>query len=264
VNARPRHTLLQPGSICVGSATCGTALRGTISSFSAFILSMSCLLNPSPTLIISTSVDQNCTSGICRGTPNPGLGHFETFNTFKFSTVKYVLEGHDDGVNYATFQPTLPLMVSGLGANDRAIKIWRMSKMKAWEVDSCRGLFNDVSSVVFQPKNELFASCGKCKTIRVWDLTKRRAVITFWRELDRFWPSDPLTLFILITLTSLLSASHPYIFSKDVNQPFASTPPTITPVHPHPKVVSSTSTAAQALEPEQKGRRRAEREKEQE
>ncbi len=39
--------------------------------------------------------------------------------------VKYVLEGHERGVNWASFHPTLPLIVSG--ADDRQIKIWRMS-----------------------------------------------------------------------------------------------------------------------------------------
>jgi coatomer subunit alpha len=39
--------------------------------------------------------------------------------------VKYVLEGHDRGVNWASFHPTLPLVVSG--ADDRQVKLWRMN-----------------------------------------------------------------------------------------------------------------------------------------
>ena len=39
--------------------------------------------------------------------------------------VKYVLEGHDRGVNWAAFHPTLPLVVSG--ADDRQVKLWRMN-----------------------------------------------------------------------------------------------------------------------------------------
>lgn len=46
--------------------------------------------------------------------------------------VKHVLEGHDRGVNWATFHPTLPLIVSG--ADDRQVKLWRMNDSKAWEV----------------------------------------------------------------------------------------------------------------------------------
>lgn len=41
------------------------------------------------------------------------------------AVVKYVLEGHDRGVNWASFHPTLPLIVSG--ADDRQVKMWRMN-----------------------------------------------------------------------------------------------------------------------------------------
>lgn len=39
------------------------------------------------------------------------------------AVVKYVLEGHDRGVNWATFHPTMPLIASG--ADDRQVKLWR-------------------------------------------------------------------------------------------------------------------------------------------
>lgn len=39
------------------------------------------------------------------------------------AVVKYVLEGHDRGVNWAGFHPSLPLIVSG--ADDRQVKLWR-------------------------------------------------------------------------------------------------------------------------------------------
>jgi coatomer protein complex subunit alpha (xenin) len=39
--------------------------------------------------------------------------------------VKFVLEGHDRGVNWVSFHPTLPLIVSA--GDDRLIKLWRMS-----------------------------------------------------------------------------------------------------------------------------------------
>lgn len=42
--------------------------------------------------------------------------------------VKHLLEGHDRGVNWASFHPTLPLIVSG--ADDRQIKLWRMNEAK--------------------------------------------------------------------------------------------------------------------------------------
>jgi WD40 repeat protein len=43
--------------------------------------------------------------------------------------VKYVLEGHDRGVNWASFHPTLPLVISG--ADDRQVKLWRMNGRQA-------------------------------------------------------------------------------------------------------------------------------------
>ncbi|KAK7435504.1 hypothetical protein VKT23_019626 [Stygiomarasmius scandens] len=148
---------------------------------------MSAFFHPKDDLVVSASMDQTVRvwdiSGLRKGSSNTGPGNFETFDTF--STVKYVLEGHDRGVNYAAFHPTLPLIVSA--ADDRTIKIWRMSETKAWEVDSCRGHFNNVSSALFHPKHELIVSCGEDKTIRVWDLAKRTAIQTFRREQDRFW-----------------------------------------------------------------------------
>ena len=41
------------------------------------------------------------------------------------AVVKFVLEGHDRGVNWAAFHPTYPLIVSG--ADDRQVKLWRMN-----------------------------------------------------------------------------------------------------------------------------------------
>ncbi|KAG1902148.1 coatomer WD associated region-domain-containing protein [Suillus fuscotomentosus] len=148
---------------------------------------MSAQFHPKDDLIVSTSMDQTVRvwdiSGLRKNTPNNGPNNFETFDTF--STVKYVLEGHDRGVNWASFHPTLPLIVSA--ADDRTIKIWRMSETRAWEVDSCRGHFNSVSSAIFHPKHELIVSCAEDKTVRVWDLAKRTAIQTFRRENDRFW-----------------------------------------------------------------------------
>jgi coatomer protein complex subunit alpha (xenin) len=151
---------------------------------------MSAQFHPKEDLVVSASMDQTVRvwdiSGLKRSTPsthptNPS--GFETFDTF--STVKYVLEGHDRGVNWASFHPTLPLIVSC--ADDRQIKLWRMSDTRAWEVDTCRGHFNNVSAALFHPRHELILSVGEDKTIRVWDMSRRTAIQTFRREHDRFW-----------------------------------------------------------------------------
>ncbi|KAJ2780589.1 hypothetical protein GGI15_003483 [Coemansia interrupta] len=99
--------------------------------------------------------------------------------------VKFVLEGHTRGVNWATFHPTMPLVLSC--GDDRQVKIWRMNDSRAWEVDTCRGHYNNVNSAMFHPKRDFILSDSEDKTIRVWDTTRRTLLQTFRREQDRFW-----------------------------------------------------------------------------
>ncbi|XP_030921093.1 coatomer subunit alpha, partial [Geospiza fortis] len=113
-----------------------------------------------------------------------GITGVDLFGTTD-AVVKHVLEGHDRGVNWAAFHPSMPLIVSG--ADDRQVKIWRMNESKAWEVDTCRGHYNNVSCAVFHPRQELILSNSEDKSIRVWDMSKRTGVQTFRRDHDRFW-----------------------------------------------------------------------------
>jgi coatomer protein complex subunit alpha (xenin) len=66
------------------------------------------------------------------------------------AVVKYVLEGHDRGVNWASFHPTLPLVISG--ADDRQVKLWRMNgkRATAWRATS-RGVGARVHSHLTPP-----------------------------------------------------------------------------------------------------------------
>jgi len=110
------------------------------------------------------------------------------------AVVKFVLEGHDRGVDWATFHPTLPLILSA--SDDRSLKIWRMNGMhliaslqidtKAWEVDNCRGHFNNVSSAIFAPRLDIILSNSEDKTLRIWDINKRTPIHIFKKE-ERFW-----------------------------------------------------------------------------
>ncbi|CAO3684420.1 unnamed protein product [Rhizopus stolonifer] len=154
--------------------------------------------HPKTDLIVSASMDQTVRvwdiTGLRKKSQAPTAMSFEDLNRagpggdmFGITDVmvKYVLEGHDHGVNWASFHPTLPLIISA--GDDRQVKLWRMNDTKAWEVDSCRGHYNNVSSAVFHPHQDLILSDSEDKTIRVWDLTKRTAVATFRRDHDRFW-----------------------------------------------------------------------------
>jgi len=58
---------------------------------------------------------------------------------------------------------------------------------RAWEVDTFRGHFNNVSCVIFHPRMEVIISNSEDKSVRVWDMTKRAGAQTFRREHDRYW-----------------------------------------------------------------------------
>ncbi|CAN0854504.1 Coatomer subunit alpha-1 [Linum grandiflorum] len=151
--------------------------------------------HPKEDLVVSASLDQTVrvwdTAALRKKTVSPAddVLRLSQLNGDLFggvdAVVKYVLEGHDRGVNWASFHPTLPLIVSG--ADDRQVKLWRMNDTKAWEVDTLRGHMNNVSCVMFHAKQDIIVSNSEDKSIRVWDVTKRTGLQTFRREHDRFW-----------------------------------------------------------------------------
>ncbi|XP_041993941.1 coatomer subunit alpha-1-like isoform X2 [Salvia splendens] len=107
--------------------------------------------HPKQDLLVSASLDQTVRVwdiGALTASPADGFD----------AVVKYVLEGHDGGVNWASFHPTLPLIVSG--ADDCQLKIWRVnvidfainfSGTKAWEVCT----LGNVSCVLFHARQEI-------------------------------------------------------------------------------------------------------------
>ncbi|XP_047035926.1 coatomer subunit alpha isoform X4 [Helicoverpa zea] len=154
--------------------------------------------HPTEDLLVSASLDQSVRvwdfSGLRKKSVAPGptglaehLRNPQTTDLFgqADAVVKHVLEGHDRGVNWAAFHPSLPLIVSA--ADDRQVKLWRMNDAKAWEVDTCRGHYNNVSCVLFHARHELILSNSEDKFIRVWDMTKRTCLHSFRREHERYW-----------------------------------------------------------------------------
>ena len=156
---------------------------------------MSAQFHPKEDLVVSASLDQTIRvwdiSGLKQkgnqmgGNAKAPRSMMGQFTTDIVGTVKYVLEGHERGVNWASFHPELPLIVSG--SDDRMIKIWRMNDTKAWEVDTLRAHTNNVSCVMFHPREDLILSNSEDHSIRVWDSTKRVGIQSFVRAHDRFW-----------------------------------------------------------------------------
>lgn len=154
--------------------------------------------HPKEDLLVSASLDGTVRvwdiSGLRKRAAMPGPSSFDENKNQAAQTdlfgnsdaiVKFVLEGHDRGVNWASFHPTLPLIASA--SDDRQVKLWRMNETKAWEVDHCRGHFNNVCCVIFHPRQELILSNSEDRTMRVWDMSKRNCLMTVRREHDRFW-----------------------------------------------------------------------------
>nr|XP_043637952.1 coatomer subunit alpha-2-like [Erigeron canadensis] len=95
-------------------------------------------------------------------------------------------KGHEQGVNWASFHPSLPLNVSG--AKDHQVKVWQMQDAKACELDTTLdGHMDIVSCVLFHDRlDTTVVSTSEDKSIRVWEATKRTGLQTFSREHDRF------------------------------------------------------------------------------
>ncbi|KAL8436953.1 hypothetical protein ACSSS7_001317 [Eimeria intestinalis] len=154
--------------------------------------------HPTEDLVVSASLDQTLrlwdtsglrerSGGVVGGVGRSGSrssAHGDIFAATD-AVCKFVLEGHERGVNWATFHHSMPLIASA--ADDKLVKLWRYNAVKAWEVDTLRGHTNNVSCLVFHPHRDLLISNSEDRTIRVWDVTRRTCLHTFRRDSDRFW-----------------------------------------------------------------------------
>ncbi len=113
------------------------------------------------------------------------------------TSVKFILEGHDRGVNWVQFHPTRPLILSG--SDDRTVKIWRYNDVRAWEVDTLRGHMNNVSAVLWHPRSDYILSDSEDRTLRIWDCAGAtgsssgsssrgsKCTMSIKKDNDRFW-----------------------------------------------------------------------------
>lgn len=168
---------------------------------------MSAFFHPKEDLVVSSSLDQTVRvwdiSGLKKKSPTQEE-KLSQLNQDLFGSndvlVKYVLEGHERGVNWAYFHPTLQLIVSG--GDDRVIKLWRYNENRAWEMDTFRGHVNNVSCCMFHPKFDMVISNSEDKSIRVWDYNKNSFLYSFKRESDRFW------VLVVHPTQNLIAAGH--------------------------------------------------------
>jgi coatomer protein complex subunit alpha (xenin) len=99
--------------------------------------------------------------------------------------VKYVLEGHDRGVNWASFHPKGSYIVSA--SDDRTIRVWHCADQSARELEVLRGHSNNVSCVIFHPSLDIVISNSEDRSIKIWDFNRRVTISSYRKETDRFW-----------------------------------------------------------------------------
>jgi coatomer protein complex subunit alpha (xenin) len=58
---------------------------------------------------------------------------------------------------------------------------------RAWEIESCRGHFDNINCCEFFPRQNIILSCGDDKTIRVFDADKKSLLHTIRRQNERIW-----------------------------------------------------------------------------
>lgn len=150
---------------------------------------MSATFHPEETLLASASLDQTVriwdfsrlkekSMQKTGSRPNEIFGGTEV-------EVKHIIEGHEKGVNWVAFHPTQKIVASG--ADDKTIKLWRLSGNKHWEMDTLKGHANNVSCVLFHPRMDILISNSEDKTLRVWDMNRRVQIHQQRKDTDRFW-----------------------------------------------------------------------------
>jgi coatomer subunit alpha len=136
---------------------------------------MAATFHPEDTLIASCSLDQTIrvwdfyklkekSMSKSGSKPNELYGGTEV-------EVKHILEGHEKGVNWVCFHPTMKILASA--ADDKTIKLWRLSGNKHWEMDTLKGHTNNISCVLFHPRMEILLSNSEDRTMRFWDMNRR-------------------------------------------------------------------------------------------
>ena len=153
---------------------------------------MSACFHPTKDLVLSASLDQTLRLWDVSGFETPHLSRNQTFggsvaqDIFGSSDVmvKYILEGHERGVNFASFHPTMQRIVSG--ADDKSVRTWTYDDYSVREVNNMKGGHgSNVTCAMFF--KDYIVSTSEDRTIKVWDAVNGTVVRAERREYDRFW-----------------------------------------------------------------------------
>lgn len=100
-----------------------------------------------------------------------------TINLQKNDALGYLMKPQDLNSFYKSncpYEHQDLIKICGCWVSAVSVTVWvGVVDSKAWEVDTCRGHYNNVSCCLFHPRQELILSNSEDKSIRVWDMSKR-------------------------------------------------------------------------------------------
>ncbi|KAJ6236485.1 coatomer subunit alpha [Anaeramoeba flamelloides] len=144
----------------------------------------------------NTSTDTNTDTHTDTNTDNIYLEEYNflktkliSFKTSKFYTndPKFVLNNHQNGVNYCIFHPSKPLLASA--SDDKTIIIWDLNEDIAKMNSVLEGHNYAVTSLVFcgVEKDQLM-SCGEDGQIKLWSISQKKYIKTIENIYpNQFW-----------------------------------------------------------------------------
>ena len=108
--------------------------------------------------------------------------------------LKFVLQGHQHGVNWAVFHPSLPFIASA--SDDCQVKIWKFTDDQAWEEKiqltrhdlnvTCCMFANNTTMDTTSSSTPIIVSCSEDGRVCVWDGNDQTCIGAFRRN-SRFW-----------------------------------------------------------------------------
>jgi coatomer protein complex subunit alpha (xenin) len=145
---------------------------------------MSAFFHPTSPLILSASLDDTIRVWDVSGLFNSG-GQATRLFALTDAVLKFQVEEHVSGVNWACWHPNRNLAVSC--SDDQTVKIWRLSETEFALLATLRSHSFNVSCAVFHPTLDVVISASEDHTVRVWDSKRFIHLAKYRRQDDRFW-----------------------------------------------------------------------------
>ena len=151
---------------------------------------MSAFFHPSRPWILSASLDDTIRVWDVSALFN--RNHHSGIFALTDTVIKYQVEEHISGVNWAAWHPTKNLAVSC--SDDKTIKIWKVNDTEMCVIATLRSHMDNISCAIFHPVIDIIISAAEDNSVRLWDGKTFVHLAKFTRPSDndddginRFW-----------------------------------------------------------------------------